>query len=69
MILDITKVDIIIIVVVACLLILISTYLIVVYKNNPCGDCHNAKQCKATKKMAKSLLKNYKKCNKNSNNK
>ena len=55
-------VDIIVGVVVGLIAIAIIVYLIIVYKNNPCGGCHMAKQCKATKKMSKSLLKNYKKC-------
>ena len=60
-------VDIVVGVVVAVIVILISVYLIKTYKNNPCGGCHQAKQCKAMKKMSKSLLKNYKKCYKDKN--
>jgi hypothetical protein len=55
-------VDIVIGVVVGAIALAIAIYLIVVYKNNPCGGCNQAKQCKAFKKMSKSLLKNYKKC-------
>lgn len=55
-------VDIVVGVVVGVIAILIAIYLIITYKNNPCGGCHNAKQCKAFKKMSKGLLKNYKKC-------
>ena len=61
---SINYVDLTIILVVIAVVILIIIYLIFTYKNNPCGGCYNAKQCKASKKMAKSLLKNYKKCNK-----
>lgn len=61
-------VDIIVGVVVGAILLAIIIYLIVIYKNNPCGGCAHAKQCKSAKKMSKALLKNYKKCYKTEKN-
>lgn len=58
----INTVDIIVIVLVSVLCIAIAAYLYFSYRNNPCGNCSEAKRCSKNKKRQPNWVKAYHKC-------